>query len=318
MAGEKKPRKHARNQLNDLTGTEWIKFTKTWFELESESHPQQAPIEPSRSWLIVDSPRYHRNRPTELHPARYPEELVREFIQYFTKAGEWVLDPFAGSGATLVAALETGRNSVGIELAARYAAIAGKRVSQGSPQGAACVQTGDARHLADPAFWQGEAPPGLPMGEEGLPVFDFVMTSPPYWDMLHHSRGGVESTHKRRAKKGLDTAYSDDPADLGNMDSYEEYLRQLCGILAEAGRLLRPERYLVVVAQNLRAPDGSIVTLAWDIQRELGRALQFQGERIWCQNSKRLGIWGYPRVFVPNYHHHYCLIFRRTAKAPET
>jgi hypothetical protein len=39
--------------------------------------------------------------------------------------------------------------------------------------------------------------------------------------------------------------------------------------------------------------------------------LSFQGERIWCQDSKKLGIWGYPTVFVPNYHHHYCLIFRR-------
>ena len=66
---------------------------------------------------------------------------------------------------------------------------------------------------------------------------------------------------------------------------------------------------VVVVAQNLRAPDGTIVTLAWDIQRTLGERLLFQGERIWCQNSKRLGIWGYPTVFVPNYHHHYCLIF---------
>lgn len=307
MAGAKQARKHPRNQLNDLTGTEWVRFTKTWFELECDADPERDPVEPGRSWLIVDSRRYYRNRATELHPARYPEELVREFLLFFTKRGEWVLDPFAGSGATLVAAQEAGRNAVGIELSERYAAVAGQRAAGQS----AWVLQGDARRLSDPSFWTGGAPRGLPMGEDGRPRFDFVMTSPPYWDMLHHSRGGVESAQKKRAKKGLDTAYSDDPRDLGNIAPYDQFVTALCDVLAEAGGLLRQGRYMVVVAQNLRAPSGDVITLAWDIQRELGKVLQFQGERIWCQNSKPLGIWGYPKLFVPNYHHHYCLIFRK-------
>jgi DNA modification methylase len=288
MSGAEDGRKHPRNTLNDLTGREWLRFTKTW--------------------LIVDSRRYHRNRATELHPARYPEELVGEFMRFFSRPGEWVLDPFAGSGATLVAAQEAGRRAVGIELSGRYATVAQERVAA---TGGAWVKQADARRVADPAFWRDDPPADLPFDGAGLPIFDFVMTSPPYWDMLRQSRGGVESTHKRRGKQGLDTAYSEAPEDLGNTSDYPQFLAALCGILADAGRLLRPERYLVVVAQNLRAPDGSITTLAWDIQRELGGTLRFQGERIWCQNSKRLGIWGYPRLFVPNYHHHYCLIFRR-------
>jgi hypothetical protein len=70
-------------------------------------------------------------------------------------------------------------------------------------------------------------------------------------------------------------------------------------------------KYLVVVAQNLRAPDGEVKPLAWDLTRRISRKYLFQGERIWCQNTKPLGIWGYPKVFVPNYHHHYCMIFRK-------
>ena len=69
---------------------------------------------------------------------------------------------------------------------------------------------------------------------------------------------------------------------------------------------------MVVVIQNLRAPSGEVLPLAWDLARRISQTWLFQGERIWCQNSKRLGIWGYPSVFVPNYHHHYCLIFRNT------
>ena len=54
-----------QNDLNDLTGKEWIKFTRTWF--------------------VCDSPRYWRNKDSELHPARFPEELVAEFVSFFTK-----------------------------------------------------------------------------------------------------------------------------------------------------------------------------------------------------------------------------------------
>ena len=307
----RKGRRHPRNQLNDLTGTEWIKFTKTWFELEADSDPESLPIEPERSWLIVDSRRYHKNRATELHPARYPEELVGEFLRFFTKKGGWVLDPFVGSGATLVACLETGRNGVGIELSPKYADVTRKRISQASFDSSVAVKQGDAARAGESEFWDDTGCPGLPFDERGLPVFDLVVTSPPYWDMLRHSRGGVESTHKKRAKRGLDTIYSDDPADLGNTPSYEDFIERLCGILSGAARLVKPGRYMVVVAQNLRAPGGEVIPLAWDIQRGLQGELEFQGERIWCQNSKSLGIWGYPKVFVPNYHHHYCLIFRR-------
>jgi len=312
MPPAREPRHHPRNQLNDLTGTEWIRFTKTWFTLTGDDEPPR-PTDPERSWLIVDSRRYHQNRNTELHPARYPEELVRQFIEFFTKAGEWVLDPFSGSGATLVACREVGRNAFGLELSPRYTQVTRERLTQETLGTHAIVRQGDARRLADPDFWREEPVPNLALATGGLPVFDFLMTSPPYWDMLRHSRGGVESTHKRRAKAGLDTAYSDDPADLGNIASYEEFVARLCDILAGAASLVRPSRYVVIVAQNLRAPDGRVITLAWDIQRGLEGRLQFQGERIWCQNSKALGIWGYPSIFVPNYHHHYCLIFRNRA-----
>jgi len=307
------PRRHPKNQLNDLTGTEWIRFTKTWFELPGDADPHRAPIEPGRSWLIVDSRRYHRNRATELHPARYPEELVREFVLFFTKQGEWVFDPFAGSGATLMACQEVGRNAVGVELSPRYAAVTRERLSEGAFNSATRLLEGDAAGAGTPDFWASADCPGLPVGDDGLPVFDFLMTSPPYWDMLRHSRGGVESTHRKRGKRGLDTVYSNDPADLGNVESYGQFVERLCRVLSGAARLVRPGRYVVVVAQNLRAPEGKVVTLAWDIQGNLTDGLKFQGERIWCQNSKALGIWGYPSIFVPNYHHHYCLVFRRTA-----
>jgi DNA modification methylase len=293
--------KRVANHLNDLTGTEWIKFTRTWF--------------------VCDSPRYHRNKPTELHPARYPEEMVAEFLRFFTKQGGAVLDPFLGSGATLVACEESARVGVGVELRARYARTAARRVK--GVESAQFVLRGDARELGKSAFWQPRRGALEAAGIEfarGLPQFDFAITSPPYWRMLRTSRGGVFSKHKQRAAKGLDTAYSDDPRDLGNVGEYEHFIESLGRVFDGVRRCVKEGKYLVVVAQNLRAPDGQVRMLAWDLARRIARPGRgvtqwlFQGERIWCQNTKPLGIWGYPKVFVPNYHHHYCLIFRKVAR----
>ncbi len=327
MAGRRRSGRdkfHPGNTLNDLSGREWIKFTKTWFELPSRdeqdalSNASQTGTEQvsagygfEQSWTVIDSKRYWQNKDMEMHPARYPEELVSEFVTFFTKAGEWVLDPFAGSGATAVACAESGRHCVGIELSERFARKAQERLAQRSPRSGCVVQLGDARDIADASFWDQAQVPDLPLGDGGLPLFDFVMTSPPYWDMLRHSRGGVKSTHKQRAEKGLETVYSEDKRDLGNISEYDEFVAEVARILGNLKGLLRPERYMVVVAQNMRSPDGEVKTFAWDLQRALSNSFDFQGERIWCQNSKALGIWGYPKIFVPNYHHHYCLIFRR-------
>src|SRR5262249_54814418 len=56
------------------------------------------------------------------HSAAFPQALPRWFIELFTDPGDTVLDPFAGSGTTLAAALALGRNALGVELAPKYAA----------------------------------------------------------------------------------------------------------------------------------------------------------------------------------------------------
>lgn len=56
----------------------------------------------------------------EFHPHQKPVSAIRPLIEAFSRAGELVLDPFAGSGTTGLAALESGRNFVLIEKTARY------------------------------------------------------------------------------------------------------------------------------------------------------------------------------------------------------
>src|SRR5690242_15195593 len=99
------------NRLNHLSGKEWMMFTKSWFK--------HSPAPRDRTKLV--------------HPAGFPETLVREFGEFFTKRNMWVLDPFLGTGSTLLAARAAGRNAVGVEINPRYASIASSRLKD-TPQ----------------------------------------------------------------------------------------------------------------------------------------------------------------------------------------
>ena len=99
---------NVKNKLNNLTGKEWIKFSKSWF--------------------IHRPPR--RKNDELLHPAKFPETLVEEFISFFTKEGGWVLDPFMGTGSALIAAGNLKRNAIGVELSADFFKIAKKRIER--------------------------------------------------------------------------------------------------------------------------------------------------------------------------------------------
>lgn len=63
------------------------------------------------------------------HPAPFPVELPRRFIELYTFSGDVVLDPFMGSGTTAVAAVMTGRHWVGYETNSEYVEIAEKRIA---------------------------------------------------------------------------------------------------------------------------------------------------------------------------------------------
>ena len=79
-------------------------------------------------WSFAYEGRDVRNK--DLHPATFPIALARSVIDTFTHMGELVVDPFVGSGTTLVAAADGERNAVGIELKEEYCKLAKLRTNQ--------------------------------------------------------------------------------------------------------------------------------------------------------------------------------------------
>jgi modification methylase len=63
---------------------------------------------------------------TKQHPAPFPLELASRLIRMFSFTGDTVLDPFCGSGTTMIAALRTGRNSIGVEIDLEYCRMAAR------------------------------------------------------------------------------------------------------------------------------------------------------------------------------------------------
>jgi len=265
-----------RNRMNDLPPKDWIKFQKSWF---CHNPPP-------------------RRKDVLRHPAKFPETLAQEFIEFFTKRGQMVFDPMVGTGSTLLACLRSGRGGIGLELNPAYAEIARELIAEERERLGPTVSdlhieviTGDAADLQ--SF--------------NLPLIDYVLTSPPYWDMLHAR--GAETQRRRRDSSELDVTYSDDPADLGNIADYDEFLDRLVQIYAGLKSYLRPRSYLTVILKNVKKK-GTIYPLAWDVARNLADVYTLKDERIWVQDNVPLAPYGMGNAWVSNIHHHYCLQFR--------
>lgn len=266
-------------KLNDLDAKTWVKLTKSWFLLSGKT----------------------RNKMEVKHPAKYPEELAEKFILFFSKSGDTVFDPFMGVGSTGVAAIRNNRKCIGIEINNEFCNIARKRIenekSLFGEMNNSIITEGDSRD------------------KHNYPKsVDFIITSPPYWDMLKKQRGHSLSQHKIRKEKDLPLYYSDNLLDLGNIEDYDQFMKELSKVFKNCSKILAPNKYMVIVVQNFRNTDGNYITFAWDIAEKVKKyKFSFEGEQIWCQDDKQLGIWGYPSKFITNIHHHYCLVFRKNA-----
>jgi DNA modification methylase len=268
-----------RNQLNELTATEWLPETvSVWVQKGLGANHPDAQIE-------------------RQHPAPFSFTDVARLIRFFTKKNAVVLDPFVGVGSTLKACALNGRIGIGIELNPRYVELTKERLSRELPPGIGNNNTqkvieGDTREIL----------PQLP--DDSI---DFVVTSPPYSNILH------KEDHKARQERianGLDTKYSNDPRDLGNIHDYQRFLSEVTRVLGECSRVLKPKKYMAVIVSDYRQGSKYVMFHA-DLALSLETYnFNLHGMTILYQKHKRVFPYGYPFSFVPNIHHQTILIMR--------
>lgn len=274
----KRGRLNKYNKLNSLTGKEWIKFTKSWF---------------------IHRPARRNNREI-LHPAKFPESLVKEFIEFFTRENEWVLDPFLGSGSTLLAAGETNRNAVGVELTKKFFKIANDRLKEKNCKSNILSLQGDSKELSTI----------LKKNKLNEIKFDYVITSPPYWNQLERNN----LRQKNRSEKDLATKYSVNKKDIGNIKNYEKFIEEQAKIFDEVFECTKEDGYLTIITNNVYYK-SKLFPLAFDTAISLtkrgDKSWVLKDEKIWLQDDKPLIALGVNNAWVSNRHHQYCLIFRK-------
>jgi DNA modification methylase len=292
---------HPRNTLNELSGEEWLYFTKSVW---TTAYPSELG---------------HALR--KQHGANKPPRLMARLIEFFTKTGELVLDPFAGVGGTLLgAAIARGpRRAIGIELAPRWGEVYRQVVAA-----ALAERDGAGPELADlgqndPGGTRGFDPSGceLRVGDalELLPnlaseSIDFVATDPPYNVQLPMTMSGgalAEDFANRRTDYAMVT---DDPADIANAADYPAFLDRMTEALGEIRRVLRAGRYAVLIVRDAYQGGRYVFTGADLAQRAASVGLMPKGDLIWYQAGTRLRPYGYPTGFVPNIAHQHLLVLR--------
>ena len=183
------------------------------------------------------------------HPAKMAPELARRIVAGYSAPGQLVVDPMCGIGTTVVEAAALGRRALGVELEARWAALARANLAlalDAEHVRLAEVRRGDARTLA-----------GLLADVTG--TVDLVATSPPYaCDVGMIDKPAWLAGHPLCRRDTLN--YSAEPANLGHARG-ERYVAELAGVYDGCFAVLRPGGLLVTVTKNLRRK-GRVFDLA--------------------------------------------------------
>jgi DNA modification methylase len=292
---------HPGNTLNELPGEEWLYFTKS---LLTTAYPSELGHAARRA-----------------HGANKPPRLMARLIEFFTRPDQLVLDPFAGVGGTLLGAAicRRPRRAIGFEIEPRWAEIYERvvRDALGERDGAGPMLADLG--TADPGGPRSFDPSGsrMQVGDAARLLrdladgsVDFVATDPPYNPQLRLTMAGgrlAETYANRRTDYAMVT---DDPDDLANSATYDEYLERMAGILGQVRRVLRDGAYASVIVRDAYQEGRYRFTGSDLAARAAAVGLVAKGDLIWYQAGSRLRPYGYPRSFVPNIVHQHILVLR--------
>lgn len=269
-----------RNKLNDLTGKEWLKLTKSFMLSQKCSADKDA----------------------FYHPAPFLIKDIEKMISLFTKKDMLVLDPFMGSGTTAIAASNLNRRSIGIDLSEEYQKLAQERFEKNNID------------LSRTQYILGDSIKEL----DKIPPVDYIITSPPYHNILKNNSKGLRKDSSQKgyrsgSRQGVEY-YSDDKNDLGNQETYEDFLKLLQKIMSKAFKKLNPGKYCSIIISDFTV-DRKEICVQGDIVRIMQKAgFEFVGTTILLQDNKPLYPFGYPYAYKINHHHQNIINFRKSGE----
>lgn len=178
---------------------------------------------------------FHREN-SGVHNASYHGNFVpqvpRQLFSRYTKKGDWILDPFMGSGTALIESQRMGRNSIGIDLNESVVNEAFDRIHQeDNPECKTIGYVGDSKTI------------NIQEKLDSLNInnYQFIIFHPPYWDIIK---------------------FSNEKEDLSNSDTLESFLDGFGQVIDNTSKHLEKKRYCAVVIADKYA-NGQIVPLGF-------------------------------------------------------
>jgi DNA modification methylase len=253
------------NHLSCITAKEWIKC--------------QLGV-----WQFFYEKRDIRDK--KIHPATFPISLARKVIELFTHQGELVLDPFVGSGTTLVAAQDTLRNAVGFDLQESYIRLCGQRIANErlfDTSNQIAIQD-DARSISKY------------LDEETVSL---IFTSPPYANLLNRVRKNKSRRDRKNDQLGQVEQYSQDPRDLGTL-AVDDYAVSMGDIFEGILPLLKPKAHCVINVPDMWWENERITIHVALINELRKRGYELRNIIIWDRTNivNRIGIFGWPSNYI--------------------
>ncbi|MHA1216608.1 MAG: DNA methyltransferase [Candidatus Thorarchaeota archaeon] len=253
------------NHINCMTAKEWIKCQLGVWQFNYEGRDI---------------------RDKNIHPATFPISLAKRVISLFTHEGELVLDPFVGSGTTLVAARDLNRNAAGFDLQEDYIRLCEKRLMMDN-------LFNDARQMAI----QDDARNIHEYLEPG--TVSLIFTSPPYANLLNRKRKNKSRRDRKNEQYGRVEQYSQDPRDLGTM-ALEPYTHAMGEIFEKLLPLLKPKAHCVINVPDMWWKNSRVTIHVSLIEELRRRGYELRNTIIWDRTNivNRIGIFGWPSNYI--------------------
>jgi DNA modification methylase len=263
----------AKNRLNNLTGKEWVYWSK--------------------SVITKQYPPNYQHKLRSKHGGQKPPDLCADLIRVFTKEHQSVLDPFMGVGGTLLGATIARRVAVGIEINGEWVEIYRK----------VC----ELERLEEQEAIVGDSKAEL---EKLDSVFDFALTDVPYWNMdkLAKSKG----KYKKAGRLAVEARASRLSAfNAIGIQSKEQWLEEMRNVFRLVFEKLRVKGYLAVFIGEMYR-NGRYHFLPYDLSQVLvDIGYVPKANLVWYDVSNSLHVYGYLYDFIPSMIHQNILIFRK-------